>query len=247
MNILFNRASFKRSPRTRTRKPSDAGRPSTLQIIPECSEIYNNSRLTLSEFTLSIDDALLMLNDTPRSPTLSASSSADDSMPDTPFASDDEDLPLPTPRLTPKRVIIPPLCITKTRSIVCVDVNNPPEEDEYDFYTQIRGLHLPMLAFALCTSASPSAIYHSLTRCSTPTTNTTRTQSFLKGSPTPSSPHPTSNAHPTHSAATSHGYVSFHPCQSTHHPHSPIENRPPPRTAVPSDFEELDVLEQEEQ
>ncbi|KAG1734006.1 hypothetical protein EDB19DRAFT_1182994 [Suillus lakei] len=172
MNALLARASLKRSARTRTRKNSisDAGcqpystRPLPLQIIPECSEIDSVSfdlhehsrpspRVTLSAFAFSIDDALLMLNDAPRSPALSASSSTDDcnssaDMPATPGASDDEDiceLRLPSPRLRPKRITIRPLCITKTRSIVDdvpeKDTDTQPEEiqeeeDEYDFYTR---------------------------------------------------------------------------------------------------------------
>ncbi|KAG1721562.1 hypothetical protein EDB19DRAFT_505246 [Suillus lakei] len=123
--------SLKCSAHTRTRDNSisDAGcrsystttRPLPLQIIPECSEIDSvpfdlsishehsrpSPRVTLSAFAFSIDDNLLMLNDAPRSPALSASSSTDDcdssgEMPPTPGASDDEDiceLRLPSPRL----------------------------------------------------------------------------------------------------------------------------------------------------
>ncbi|KAG2749019.1 hypothetical protein P692DRAFT_20536834 [Suillus brevipes Sb2] len=98
----------------------------------------------LSAFKFSIDDALLMLNDPPRSPSLSASSFTDDSnfeMPATPLAgaSYDEELPLPTPHLRPKRISIRPLCIAKTRAIVCADSDEVveitdahDEEDEHD-------------------------------------------------------------------------------------------------------------------
>ncbi|KAJ8582158.1 hypothetical protein M405DRAFT_580312 [Rhizopogon salebrosus TDB-379] len=127
---------------------SSCGAPLPLHIIPELSENdfefdsesplpfdlsvpqshkpYRPSpRVTLSAFQFSIDDALLMLNDEPRSPTLSASSSTEGSnfseeLPSTPGASDDEDfyeLRLPTPRLRPHRIDIRPLCITKSRSI----------------------------------------------------------------------------------------------------------------------------------
>lgn len=149
MNTLVARASLKRSPRTRARKPSLSShrrtRPPPLQIIPELSEdefeispppsptptqpslvISKNSnespRVTLSAYTFSIDDAFLMFRDeSPGSPTLSASSSSASSedVPTTPGASDDEgSLKLPSPRVNPRRVTIRPLCISKPSSFM---------------------------------------------------------------------------------------------------------------------------------
>ncbi|KAG1731637.1 uncharacterized protein EDB91DRAFT_1153794 [Suillus paluster] len=175
-------------------------RPLPLQIIPELSENdfeidsgplklsipYSDEpsrpspRVTLSAFAFSIDDALLMLNDEPLSPALSASSSTDDS---NSSASDDEDfceLRLPSPRLRPKRISIRPLCITKTRSIVCADdedvaeiiekdmklVDIPEveetqeEEDEYDFYTRqfqdFISLYAPQPSCVPISAAAPA-------------------------------------------------------------------------------------------
>ncbi|KAG1878438.1 hypothetical protein C8R48DRAFT_687028 [Suillus tomentosus] len=252
MNILFNRASLKRSSRTRTRKPSDAGCPSTLEIIPECLEIHNDSRLTLSEFPFSIDDALLMLNDTPRSPTLSASSSTDDSMPATPCASDDEDLPLPTPRLTPKRITIRPLCITKTRSIVCEDVTGPPEEeDEYDFYTRqfedFISLYSPVPSAPA--PARPESIILSPEVAPQPLKprGRSRFSKALPLLPLPTPPLTPIPPVPQLPVSAIRKKRVLPPLPVYPPPPPPIENRPPPRMAVPSDIEELDVLEQEEQ
>ncbi|KAG1767676.1 hypothetical protein EDD22DRAFT_288236 [Suillus occidentalis] len=139
LHTVYTRASSKRSSRTRTRKNSTGC--TILQIISTYSEmIWIHASLSAPKF--SISDALLMLNGPPRSPALSASSSTDDSnskMPATPGASGDEELPLPTPRLRPKRICIRPLCITKTRSIVCTDGDKVvditdihDEEDEHD-------------------------------------------------------------------------------------------------------------------
>lgn len=85
------------------------------------------SRITLSAYTFSIDDALLMFgDDAPRSPALSASSSTDgassEGAPTTPGTSDDEegcDFIPPIPRSRPQRIFIHPLRITKTRSLIC--------------------------------------------------------------------------------------------------------------------------------
>lgn len=127
-------------------------RPPPLQIIPELSENelgfdaspnhspatarptqfapqqpqLDSSRLTLSAFSFSIDDALLMFGDNaPRSPALSTSSStsgvSSEDVLATPGASDDEDacdfVP-PTPRLRLQHIPIRPLCVTKTQSLI---------------------------------------------------------------------------------------------------------------------------------
>ncbi|KAG2152607.1 uncharacterized protein EDB93DRAFT_1137594 [Suillus bovinus] len=254
MNILLNRASLKRSSRTRTRKTSDAGCQSTLQIIPECSETHDDSRLTLSEFAFSIDDALLMLNDrdTPRSPALSASSSTDDSMPATPYASDDEDFTLPTPRITPKRVTIRPLCINKTRSIVCEHVTNPHgEEDEYDFYTRqfedFISLYSPMPSAPV--PARPESITLSPDVASRPPIPRGRSR-FSKALPLLPLPTPPSTPIPPvpHLPASAIRRKRVLPPLPIYPPPPPpVENRPPPRMAVPSDIGEPDILEQEEQ
>ncbi|KAH7919073.1 hypothetical protein BV22DRAFT_1199688 [Leucogyrophana mollusca] len=158
------------------------GKP--LQIIPELSEcdsadefllappspstdspVAPSPRVTLSAYTFSIDDALLLVSDEPpsppRSPALSASSSTSGSssgVPTTPATSDDEDtfsFELPSPRLRPKRISIRPLCINKTRSIVDEvedifeaevepsveeqkdeEVEEEEEVDDHDFYTR---------------------------------------------------------------------------------------------------------------
>ncbi|OAX38751.1 hypothetical protein K503DRAFT_137682 [Rhizopogon vinicolor AM-OR11-026] len=222
MNALFARASLKRSPRTRTRKPSisissETGCPpsrssstatctSPLHIIPELSENGSeppsptklsisrshesprpSPRVTLSAFSFSIDDALLMFNDEPRSPALSASSSTEGSnfseeLPSTPGASDDEDfceLRLPSPRLRPHHIEIRPLCITKTRSIVCADDENvddiidndtkpdnasvelseetrEEDEDEHDFYSRQFQDFISLYSSCLQVSAAPA-------------------------------------------------------------------------------------------
>ena len=131
-------------------------RPPPLQIIPELSENefdidvsptdspttarptqfpsqqirLDSSRITLSAYTFSIDDALLMFgDDAPRSPALSVSSSTSDGassedVPATPGTSDEEDVCgfiLSIPRLRPQRVSVRPLQITKTRSMICQD------------------------------------------------------------------------------------------------------------------------------
>ncbi|OJA10289.1 hypothetical protein AZE42_04999, partial [Rhizopogon vesiculosus] len=230
MNALFARASLKRSPRTRTRKPSisissepgcppsrssstatcTSSRPLPLHIIPELSENdfefdseppsstklsisrsqespRPSPRVTLSAFSFSIDDALLMFNDEPRSPALSASSSTEGSdfseeLPSTPGASDDEDfceLRLPSPRLRPHRIEIRPLCITKTRSIVCADDENfddiidkdtkphnasvelsdetrEEDEDEHDFYSRQFQDFISLYSSCLQVSEAPA-------------------------------------------------------------------------------------------
>ena len=147
-------------------------RPPPLQIIPELSEneLDNttdspgtarpsqaipqqpeslSSRITLSAYTFSVDDALLMFGaDTPRSPALSASSStsegaSSDGVPTTPRTSDDEDaydFMLPTPRFRPQRISIRPLCITKTNSLICQedeDIHIHCEKEE-------KVVHLPV-------------------------------------------------------------------------------------------------------
>jgi hypothetical protein len=111
------------------------------QFVPRQPELVS-SRITLSAYTFSIDDALFMLGgDAPRSPALSASSSTSDctsseDVPTTPGTSDDEDpydFMLPTPRLRPQRISIRPLCITKTRSLICQeneDIHNYFEKEE---------------------------------------------------------------------------------------------------------------------
>ncbi|KAF8429469.1 hypothetical protein L210DRAFT_3563455 [Boletus edulis BED1] len=143
-------------------------RPPPLQIIPEYSEsepefdathspatarpmLYTprqpelvSSRITLSAYTFSIDDALLMIGgDAPLSPALSASSSTSDGassegVPTTPGASDDEvgrDFILPTSHLRPRRITIRPLCITKTRSSIY-------QEDEviHNYFDKVTSL-----------------------------------------------------------------------------------------------------------
>ncbi|KAG9311885.1 hypothetical protein JVU11DRAFT_8141 [Chiua virens] len=134
-------------------------RPPPLQIIPEMSEngfdispmnspatarlppsvtqkpASHASCITLSAYTFSVDDALLMFGgESPGSPTFSASSSTSDGassegVPPTPRTSDDEDgydFLLPTPRLRPQRISIRPLCITKARSMVCHEDDDNP-------------------------------------------------------------------------------------------------------------------------
>ncbi|KIK24844.1 hypothetical protein PISMIDRAFT_677967 [Pisolithus microcarpus 441] len=149
MNTLVAHTSLKRSPRARARKSSLCSqrrtRPPPLQIIPELSEDEfevspppsrtptqpslvvsqppnESPRVTLSAYTFSIDDAFLMFRDeSPGSPTLSASSSSASSedVPTTPGASDDEgSLKLPSPRVNPRCVTIRPLCISKPRSFM---------------------------------------------------------------------------------------------------------------------------------
>ncbi|KAG6370915.1 hypothetical protein JVT61DRAFT_10941 [Boletus reticuloceps] len=143
-------------------------RPPPLQIIPEYSEsepefdathspatarpmLYTprqselvSSRITLSAYAFSIDDALLMIGgDAPLSPALSASSSTSDGassegVPTTPGASDDEvgrDFILPTSHLRPRRITIRPLCITKTRSSIY-------QEDEviHNYFDKVTSL-----------------------------------------------------------------------------------------------------------
>lgn len=137
-------------------------RPPPLQIIPELSENELDidathspatarpmqftprqpesvsSRITLSAYAFSIDDALLMFgSDTPRSPALSASSStsggASSDVPTTPGTSDDEDgyySMLHTPRFRPQCLSIRPLCITKTHSLIC------QEDDDIHSYLE---------------------------------------------------------------------------------------------------------------
>ncbi|KIM69508.1 hypothetical protein SCLCIDRAFT_1207946 [Scleroderma citrinum Foug A] len=156
MSSITTRTSLRRSPRTVTRKPS-ISRPPPLQMIPELSENeYEISpppsptptrpllsvlvpsrpsnpspRVTLSSYTFSIDDALLMFGDeAPGSPALSASSSTSGSasseeVPTTPSASDDESCLTPSgPRVHPRRVTIRPLCINKPRSFMCLADEN---------------------------------------------------------------------------------------------------------------------------
>ncbi|KAH7882276.1 hypothetical protein F5I97DRAFT_336935 [Phlebopus sp. FC_14] len=110
--------------------PSPATARPLLSIPSQPEPSKPSPRVTLSAYTFSIDDALLMFNgESPGSPALSASSSTSGSasseeVPTTPGASDDEDacnLRLPGPRFTPKRVSIRPLCINKTRSFLCSD------------------------------------------------------------------------------------------------------------------------------
>ena len=112
-----------------------------MHSVPRQSELVS-SRITLSAYTFSIDDALLMSgSDAPRSPSLSASSStsgcaSSEGVPTTPGNSDDEDpydLMLPIARLRPKRISIRPLCITKMRSLICQedeDIHNYFEKEE---------------------------------------------------------------------------------------------------------------------
>ncbi|KAF9226206.1 hypothetical protein BS17DRAFT_807054 [Gyrodon lividus] len=110
--------------------PSPTTARPTLTIPGQLESSKPSPRVTLSAYTFSIDDALLMFSDeAPGSPALSASSSTSGSasseeVPTTPGASDDEDaydLCLPTPRLRPQRVSIHPLCINKTRSFFCLE------------------------------------------------------------------------------------------------------------------------------
>ena len=161
---MTTRTSLKRSSRTRTRKPS-ISRPPPLQIIPELSEneldispspspsltptrpssvlvssqLPNPSpRVTLSAYTFSIDDALLMIsNEAPGSPTLSASSSTSSSVSSeevpTPGASDDECCSTRSSAcLHPQRLTIRPLCINKPHSFMCLadeDLDASVEQD----------------------------------------------------------------------------------------------------------------------
>ncbi|KAG1767678.1 hypothetical protein EDD22DRAFT_875152 [Suillus occidentalis] len=266
MNTIFTRASLKRSTRTRTRtRKNSAG----LHIIPECSENDLDSRVTLSAFNFSIDNALLMLNDPPRSPALSASSSTDDSnseMPATPGASDDEELPLPTPRLRPKRVSIRPLCITKTRSIVCTDsdkitkiTDSHLEEDEYDFYTRqfedFISLYSPMsssVPISAPAPARPDSIILSpevAPQLPVEPPKPRGRSRFSKALPLLPLPTPPSTSIPPIpqlpvSAIRRKRIIPPLPVYSP--PPPPIETRPPPRMAVPSDIEDDILFEEEE-
>ncbi|KIJ63072.1 hypothetical protein HYDPIDRAFT_113615 [Hydnomerulius pinastri MD-312] len=123
--LTENEFDFDMSP---TPSPTTARPTLTIPSQPEPSK--PSPRVTLSAYTFSIDDALLMFSEeAPSSPALSASSSTSGSasseeVPTTPGASDDEDsydLRLPSPRLRPKRISIRPLCITKTRSFLCAE------------------------------------------------------------------------------------------------------------------------------
>ncbi|KAG1863138.1 hypothetical protein F4604DRAFT_1957324 [Suillus subluteus] len=276
MNTLFARASLKRSSRTRTRKNSvsDAGCPpscsnsTVLQIIPECSE-NDSPRVTLSAFTFSIDDALVMLNDAPRSPALSASSSTDDGnseMLATPGASDDDDfadLPLPTPRLRPKRISIRPLCITKTRSIVedvseIIDAHE--EEDEYDFYTRqfedfislyspsSNPISAPAPARPDSIILSPEVAPQLPVEVPKPR-GRSRVSKALPLLPLPTPPLTTLPPVPQlpASVSTIRRKRVIPPLPMYPPPPPPIESRPPPRMAVPSDIEDDILFEEEDQ
>ncbi|KAG2133293.1 hypothetical protein DEU56DRAFT_810812 [Suillus clintonianus] len=295
--------------------PSDAGcplshsthtRPLPLQIIPELSEndfefdstplsvpqpdvhLRPSPRVTLSAFAFSIDDALLMLNEEPRSPALSASSSTDDSntsgeMPATPGVSDDEDiceLRLPSPRLRPKRITIRPLCITKTRSIVCADEDDVAEviekdtdahsliegheeqEDEYDFYTRqfqdFISLYSPLPSPAPV-SAPPTArpdsvilspeVAPKLPVEAPKPRGRSRFSKALPLLPLPTPP-PSSAVPPVPQLPVSVSAVRrkrvIPPVPMYPPPPPPINSRPPPRMAVPSDIEELDISFEDE-
>ncbi|KAG2340278.1 hypothetical protein BDR05DRAFT_991615 [Suillus weaverae] len=238
MNTI--RASLKRSSRTRTRK-NDAG-TQPLQVIQECSE--TDSRVTLSAFQFSIDDALLML--APRSPALSASESSNDSeMPVTP---DDEDLPLPTPRLRPKHITIRPLCITKSRSIADHD-DITDEEDEYDFYTRqfqdFISLYSPMPSPAPA-PARPDSIILSPELPPQPQKppGRSRFSKALPLLPLPTPPPTTVPPVPQLPAIRRKRVIPPLPMHPP--PPPPIETRPPPRMAVPSDIED-EIFEEEEE
>ncbi|KIK35451.1 hypothetical protein CY34DRAFT_812139 [Suillus luteus UH-Slu-Lm8-n1] len=269
MNTIFTRASLKRSARTRTRKNS-TGCSTTLQIIPECSENDLDSRVTLSAYKFSIDDALLMLNDPPRSPALSASSSTDDSnseMPATPGASDDEELPLPTPRLRPKRISIRPLCITKTRSVVCADdeelaesTNVYNEEDEYDFYTRqfedFISLYSPISSSAPISAPAParpdSIILSPEVAPQLPVDppkqrGRSRFSKALPLLPLPTPPPTSIPPVPQLPIPAIRRKRVIPPLPVYSPPPPPIETRPPPRMAVPSDIEDDILFEEEEQ
>lgn len=106
--------------------PTPPMRPSvTLPAVHQSSK--PSSRVTLSAYTFSIDDALLVVGDaTPGSPALSASSISDslssEDIPMTPGASDDEDsFALPRPRVYPRRATIRPLCINKPQPFISLD------------------------------------------------------------------------------------------------------------------------------
>lgn len=146
-------------------------RPPPLQIIPELSEdeldmyaIHSpatarptqfgpqepelvSSRITLSAYTFSIDDTLLLVGGgAPSSPALSASSTTDgassEGVPTTPGNSDDEggyDLMLPAPRHRPQRFSIRPLCITKTRSVICQE-----DEDIHNYFEKGEEKAIPL-------------------------------------------------------------------------------------------------------
>ncbi|KAG1779254.1 hypothetical protein EV702DRAFT_1277253 [Suillus placidus] len=229
MNTI--RASLKRSSRTRTRK-NDAG-TQPLQVIQECSE--TDSRVTLSAFQFSIDDALLIL-----APPLSASSSSDSEMPVTP---DDEDLPLPTPRLRPNHITIRPLCITKSRCADHDDISD--QEDEYDFYTRqfqdFISLYSPMPSPAPA-PARPDSIILSPELPPQPQKppGRSRFSKALPLLPLPTPPLTTVPPVPQLPAIRRKRVIPPLPIPP------PIETRPPPRMAVPSDIED-DIFEEEEE
>ncbi|KAG2068596.1 hypothetical protein BDR04DRAFT_1143774 [Suillus decipiens] len=276
MNTLFTRASLTRSSRTRTRKNSisDAGCPpsslhsTSLQIISESSEtVFDSSpRITLSAFSFSIDDALLMLNDEPRSPALSASSSTDDGnseMPITPCTSDDEDFPLPTPRLRPKHLSIRPLRITKTRSTVDEDISKTDvheQEDEYDFYTRqfedFISLYSPVPSSVPISTPpparpdsiilSPEAAPELPVEPSKPRGRSRFSKALpLLPLPTP----PPTTVPPVPQLPSSLSAIRrtrvLPPLPMYPPPPPPIESRPPPQMAVPSDVEDDISFEEE--
>ncbi|KAF9235624.1 hypothetical protein BU15DRAFT_64719 [Melanogaster broomeanus] len=127
--------------------PATARLTLTIPTSPETPS-KPSPRVTLSSYTFTIDDALLMFGtEAPRSPALSTSSSTSGSssseeVPSTPGASDDEDpfdLSLPTPRLHPQRISIRPLCINKTRSFFCLeddDIQDILDKEEQEVTSQ---------------------------------------------------------------------------------------------------------------
>ena len=91
-------------------------------------------------------------SDAPRSPALSASSSTSDgasseSVLTTPGTSDDDDayyFTLPTPRLRPQYISIHPLCIAKTRSLICQE-----DEDIHDYFEKEEETYVPLSVTAM--------------------------------------------------------------------------------------------------
>ncbi|OAX32183.1 hypothetical protein K503DRAFT_805426 [Rhizopogon vinicolor AM-OR11-026] len=205
-----------------------------------------------------------MFNAEPRSPALSASSSTGGSnfgeeLPSTPGASDVEDfceLRLVAAPLRPHHIEICPLCITKTRSIVCADDENvdtivdkklgKEDEDEHDFYSRQFQEFISLYSPCFQVSAAPA-----------------RPESVIL-SPEGASKLPGSNQSPVDavdSQKLSHSAVPpvpvsvpmgsirakrvIPPMPTYSPPPPPVGRCPPPRMSVPSDIVEPDLFDEE--
>ncbi|KAH7909380.1 hypothetical protein BJ138DRAFT_1181082 [Hygrophoropsis aurantiaca] len=261
-----------------------------LHIIPELSEIETDSadecllapaspspvapspRVTLSAYTFSIDDALLLVNDElrtpPRSPALSASSStsgSSDGVPTTPATSDDEDafsFDLPSPCMRPKRITIRPLCINKTRSVIdevedifesaeeTVDeqkVDAEEEVDDHDFYTHhfqdFISLYSPLPpSFPISRPDSP--VLATVSESEAKPRGRSRHSKPLPLIPIPTPPMSTFPLVPPVFPSVIRRKRIIHAIPA--YPPPPPPSRPPPRMSIPSDIEDLDISLEEE-